>query len=362
MHKAKGLEFDTVILPGLSRQTRSSDKPLLLFDQFTRADESAGLVVAPIVSSESAGDPIYDLLWQFESERDRYEQDRLLYVAVTRARRRLHLFAQITLDAEDPGVLRPPPSNTLLARLWPAISSQIDATVISRPDDDGQVTQWREAPLRRLPVDWLMPLPRDAVGTTDVVRSSDREEDVEFEWASQWAKHVGSVVHRWLQHIAEEGVETWSAQRVTTLEPRLRSALRRAGVARADLDLACERTLTALCNTLADDRGQWMLSGTHENPGNELALTTGDARRFANHVIDRTFVTEDGTRWIIDYKTSTHEGSSTDAFLTSEADRYRAQLRRYRDAFATLEHRTIRTALYFPLLQQFHEVDCDASE
>jgi ATP-dependent exoDNAse (exonuclease V) beta subunit len=147
-----------------------------------------------------------------------------------------------------------------------------------------------------------------------------------------------------------------------TLEPRIRSALRRAGVARADLDVACERTLQALRNTLADDRGQWLLSAAHEESGIELALTTGDGERFANHVVDRTFVSADGTRWIVDYKTSTHEGSNIDAFLASEADRYRAQLRRYRDAFAKLENRAIKTALYFPLLQKFHEVDCDVSE
>ena len=51
-----------------------------------------------------------------------------------------------------------------------------------------------------------------------------------------------------------------------------------------------------------------------------------------------------------------------DAFLASEVDRYRAQLRDYRDALRQLEpERPIRTALYFPLLQRFEEVDVDAT-
>ena len=50
--------------------------------------------------------------------------------------------------------------------------------------------------------------------------------------------------------------------------------------------------------------------------------------QIVNAVIDRTFVT-DGMRWVVDFKTSPHEGGDLDAFLDSEAQRYEAQLRRY---------------------------------
>ena len=36
-----------------------------------------------------------------------------------------------------------------------------------------------------------------------------------------------------------------------------------------------------------------------------------------------------GVRWIIDYKTSVHEGADTAAFLDNELERYRGQLERY---------------------------------
>ena len=68
-------------------------------------------------------------------------------------------------------------------------------------------------------------------------------------------------------------------------------------------------------------------------------------------VLDRTFV-EDGTRWIIDYKTSSHGGGDLEGFLENEARRYQDQLQRYRDALALTETRPIRTALYFPLLDR----------
>ena len=72
--------------------------------------------------------------------------------------------------------------------------------------------------------------------------------------------------------------------------------------------------------------------------------------------LDRAFV-ENGTRWIIDYKTSSHGGGDLEGFLQSETDRYREQLQRYRHAMALTETRPIKTALYFPLLDRFCEVE-----
>ncbi len=72
-------------------------------------------------------------------------------------------------------------------------------------------------------------------------------------------------------------------------------------------------------------------------------------------VLDRTFV-ENDTRWIIDYKTSSHSGGDLEGFLQNEAKRYHEQLQRYKNAVAITESRPIRTALYFPLLDRLCEV------
>ena len=72
-------------------------------------------------------------------------------------------------------------------------------------------------------------------------------------------------------------------------------------------------------------------------------------------VLDRTFIAN-GTRWIIDYKTSSHGGGNLEGFMENEVRRYQDQLQRYREAMALTETRPIRTALYFPLLDRFEEV------
>ncbi|MBS1834994.1 MAG: hypothetical protein JST65_19905, partial [Acidobacteria bacterium] len=63
-----------------------------------------------------------------------------------------------------------------------------------------------------------------------------------------------------------------------------------------------------------------------------------------------------GVRWIIDYKTSTHEGGELEWFLDGEQLRYRPQLERYGRLFRLAEPaRPIRLGLYFPLLGAWRE-------
>ena len=72
--------------------------------------------------------------------------------------------------------------------------------------------------------------------------------------------------------------------------------------------------------------------------------------------VDRTFIDPDGVRWIVDYKTSSHEGGNLDEFLDRERERYRVQLDKYVRVFGAMEDRQVRAALYFPLLGGWREV------
>ena len=43
-------------------------------------------------------------------------------------------------------------------------------------------------------------------------------------------------------------------------------------------------------------------------------------------IIDRTFIDEEGIRWIIDYKSSDYNGNDLEQFLHKETENYRPQL------------------------------------
>jgi len=105
----------------------------------------------------------------------------------------------------------------------------------------------------------------------------------------------------------------------------------------------------------ADERGRWLLDPEHREAASELALSGQVDGEVVDAIIDRTFIDGDGTRWIVDYKTGTHEGAGLDAFLDSEQARYRPQLERYARLVRHLGPERVRVGLYFPLLAAWRE-------
>jgi ATP-dependent exoDNAse (exonuclease V) beta subunit len=174
---------------------------------------------------------------------------------------------------------------------------------------------------------------------------SDEEARVEFSWAGETARRVGTVVHRWLQRIAAEGLEAWSVEKVHGLSKVFHANLAALGVGSAELEAAARSVEGALANAITDERGRWIL-GAHGDARNEHRLTSSKGGLRRQLVVDRHFIDSDGARWIVDYKTSRHEGSDADAFLDRERERYRPQL----EAYAGLFDGPSRQGLYFPLM------------
>jgi ATP-dependent exoDNAse (exonuclease V) beta subunit len=151
----------------------------------------------------------------------------------------------------------------------------------------------------------------------------------------------------------------WDAARLDGLRPALARTLAEAGVPPAQLAGAAARAHEALARTLADPRGRWILADDHAEARAEQALSGVVDGRVVSVVLDRSFVDADGVRWIVDYKTSAHEGADRDAFLDRERERYRAQLERYARLVRALDPRPIRLGLYFPLLNGWREWEAD---
>ncbi len=357
MHKAKGLEFDSVFLPGLAYGTRKDTRPPLLWREL--ADVDAPLVLAPINATGDQPDDIYELLWRQEQQRARYERDRLLYVAVTRARRRLWLFAARPANNDSDWQPRP---DTLLAPLWPVCRDEIPlpsaASVATGP---AAAPRWTSPVLRRLVGGWKLP---DSV-RAQPPRWPTAPEDadaLEFDWAQRWTRQVGVVVHRWLEDIVTQGGLQPERHDFAHQRAAIARQLQHLGVGSAQLERATRRVIQSLQACVDDPQGRWVLSAEHQEQSAELAVASVETSGFKTLRVDRSFVTADGERWIIDYKTGRHEGQDIEVFLASESDRYRAQLREYRNALARMDSRPIRTALYFPLLQRLHEVDVDGAD
>jgi hypothetical protein len=175
-----------------------------------------------------------------------------------------------------------------------------------------------------------------------------------FEWAQATAAAVGVVAHRLFAQIAREGILGWDGARIAAHSPRIRAELAAEGVAVDELAAATGQVDAAVRGLLGSERGRWLLRADHADAHSEWALTGVDGDAIAHVVVDRSFAA-DGARWIVDFKTGTHEGADLAEFLDREVGRYRDQLERYARIVAALDARPIRLALYYPRLDAWRE-------
>jgi ATP-dependent exoDNAse (exonuclease V) beta subunit len=342
IHKAKGLEFGTVIVPGLDKAPAITEPPLFLWKEMLG---DSGILLAPIKQTGADRDPIYSYLRDLEAESEDMESSRLLYVAATRAERRLHLLGCV--KCEEDGTPKRPTSRSLLARAWPVAEEFFRSPSPPAPP--------RQAPapasittLTRLAPDFQMPPLPTSIRWTPPPEGRE-EEQIEFSWAGETARHVGTVVHRWLQRIADDELRGWDAKRVESLRENFSRELERRGVPHAELKASTELVSMALKNSLSDERGRWVF-GPHADARSEYRMRLRLPVGSRTLVMDRVFREGDGTRWIVDYKTSRHEGADVEEFIDRELERYASQLELYVQVVEGS-----RAGLYYPLLRRWKE-------
>jgi ATP-dependent helicase/nuclease subunit A len=369
IYAAKGLQFDNVILPGLNRATSGDGSKLLHWFELTGQDQ---IVMSPMRNNDEkeqqkkTGDLI-QFISGVEKQRARLENTRLLYVATTRAIHSLYLFAAIKPTTKN---IIKANANSLLGGLWPAVQAEQTALIEEAAEnqlmpENPETDEDAEAHnagfpqvYRRLDPGWKLPTPPESVQATDT-EPLEPQGYIEFSWAGEDARHTGNLVHRLLQLIGEHGLQSWeTGGGMPQHENWCHRQLGREGIQKEKANAIVERASRAIENCLASEKGRWILD-QHEDARCEYAITAimpGTGRRHPKSlVLDRTFV-ENDTRWIIDYKTSSHGGGDLDGFLENEAQRYRKQLQAYKNAVALTETRPIKTALYFPLLDRLLEV------
>lgn len=343
IHKAKGLEFDTVVLPGLGALPKKDDSQLILWHEPSVTE----LLFAPITESGSEEtDPVYRYLSRVEKQKSDYEAVRLLYVAATRARSNLHLLGCAGVRAD--GSIAPA-AGSFLKLLWPVVEQHYPALKPAQaPAVCGQTDRQPRA-IHRLTSNWRVPDPPAAVSWTRTTLAVSQPSEVAYEWVGDVLRHVGTAVHTWLARIARDGLERWPVAVVPSHEPAIRTMLANMGVNGDDLDYARDLIVKALRHALTDERGRWLLD-SHPDAESELAIAGVCGGEVFEAVIDRTFIDDQGLRWIVDYKTGSHAGGSVEQFLANEKLRYAEQLEGYARLLAQQQERPTRLGLYFPLV------------
>jgi ATP-dependent exoDNAse (exonuclease V) beta subunit len=341
-------------------------------------------MLAPIAGRGEPAKELNQWMKRLRDAREAAERKRLFYVACTRAREELHLFAAAERSAAGE-ILRA--RNSLLKAAWPAAEmhfadgslSRDNAKVLSMSSPAAEVEDESfaiaasgnavtgatepSAMLRRLPLSFDPSTRfRDArtISTGGKERTPARAH-FERPEGSFAARSFGNAVHAFLELVSKQleagfAADTLLAE-VAGWQPRIEAVLRSNGLSPSTVRLEAQRVLAALQNSLRDDVGRWLL-GAQTNAASEHAVTTWDERR-SSFRLDRVFMA--GTEplaagnhclWIVDYKTTAHgRGSGVEAFLEAERLKYGAQMKSYAQAMAAASPaKELRVALYYPLL------------
>ena len=370
IHKSKGLEFDCVILPGLGASTggNNRDKPLVLWEQVT-VQEHTELLAAPYIPKgfmpkELRDETVsaYDYIETLENERDANEAARVLYVAATRAERKLHLVGVANQNAK--GEIKPT-KNSYLNLLWDAVSHEFENTESTNPPllhTQESITENDIANftpnlirLKQLQIPSILQTENTLASQASKPPTRQNQPKQNLQVISlNLAADTGSLAHLYMEMIANEGLAHWPVSRIDASTAAMQFWLMQKGYAKIDTEQAISHIITALKKTIISPQGLWMLE-TRESCETELSLTTIDENgQPQEHRIDLTFIEKgafgEKTRWIIDYKLA---AANADVIIAAQL--HNPQLARYASLF-THENLPIKTAVFFLSAGQLVEV------
>lgn len=370
IHKSKGLEFDTVIIPGLDRSARKDDKQLLLWQERINHHGEKQLLLGSLAATGQEEDTLYTFMRREADKQQAFEATRLLYVGCTRAIKRLHLIACINTKDDE---LVAPAKVSLLHSIWPFVKEdaiQLQGNTSPRRQltltDDlfAEKTKPGLQHILRLPPDWQAPVLTDVTlltayrghefGSREIDDLTDDNPlnipEVETTGA-RLARHTGTVIHNALQAIVENKL-IGNSHSITAEEFIARQyhfwkiQLQQLGWSGDNLNRALQKITSAITATIDSAQGRWLLNSDHHQSACELSLMQKEKQDVREHIIDRTFIV-DGVRWIVDYKSSEAEsGETDDQFIAREMEAYLPQLTRYKNLLVATETLPIKTALY----------------
>lgn len=355
IHKAKGLEFDLVVLADASRNIPRRAEPIYLLEEVGAAAAMDLVEEKPLA---------YRLSIAKDADQSRAEENRLLYVAATRAKERLivsgHLsgskgtyraagWMKETLDLFDldSKLLVDKAGSELMVDLPGGEQMRAWADDGSRKlewDGGGKATRWPDSS--------DAPLFHVAGVVQREVADPDLDEEPERSWRATGtgrkapATAVGRIVHAAIQRKTMPGSDGY--------ERFMENECIRAGLVDSGQREAAIREATELLRRLAAHE-LWAEIGSAEDVQHEIPFTTSDPEGVVQSgQIDLLW--RDAGRWkIVDFKTDTLRD---DDDLEAAVKRHRGQVERYvRSAANILGEQPVGMLCFLDLQEQVKLVE-----
>jgi ATP-dependent exoDNAse (exonuclease V) beta subunit len=394
LHKSKGLEFEVVIVPELQAGTSKGNRDMLAWLERGTLEESeqpSEFLVA--VKQPKGGERSNNKEWVdgVVRERERRELNRLFYVAATRAREALHLFARIEYKIVKGAMELNIPSDTLLETAYKGLSDKIDsdfarwvrtqisqsnaATVqlaaagnvlIMPTNASGRRVPTLNARLRHLPSDFVTTTsPGYSVAVPGVPL---RTELYQRQRGGLESRLLGRTIHTLLESITKaRATAEWpeALNVVSKQRPQLVAGMRAQGCSIADANALLQKAELAVQTAVESPIGRWVLD-PHPFAASESKWTGIIGRELRQLRPDRLFQAGDAPLtlaqsspapqwWIIDYKSAHLAAQFTEQELVEQRRLYAPQLELYGRFLRELEGEefAINLGLFYPAAAQF---------
>ena len=389
IHKSKGLEFEVVIVPELQAGSGRQDLEMLSWlergvENPEAAEEPTEFLVAPLQARGTERGTAKGWVDRTRRTREQQEMRRLLYVAATRAREDLHLFARPAYKREQDGTLRlATPRVSLLKTAWPALSAEIaerfaeeqerlrpaeataepgvlDLAAAAAPQA-AQAAPASPIRLYRLPAQAAQKFCAALAGTA-VTAAVETPALYERHEGGLRSRALGTAVHSLLEELARLRVE-YSTEKASAalaqFTPRAAAAIRSAGLEREQAEALAAEALHLAQEAAKTQDGEWVLS-PHVDAASEQRWTGVLSGALRTVQVDRVFRAGvepcregDGVWWIVDYKTAHPESLDPQMAVAALRTSFAPQLATYAQVLRHLKGAEIeiRAALYYPRLK-----------
>ena len=387
IHKAKGLEFEVVIVPELQARGGRSRSELLSWlerglDAPGEGEEITEFLVAPIQPRGADRGKAKEWVDRERKNREIQEMRRLLYVAATRAREELHLFARPEYKQNKEGGLEiQTPVESLLKTAWPAVEQNVresfnewlndrDARDIQVPSiaagEGSNVVEMpgraKQATLCRLPMEFR----------GDANEGVERSEAIAQEVGATYERHEGGLASRALGvavHAIFERVAIQTAAQgldaaidaITGSVPHSTAEARAMGMDRVQAGRIAAQAGEIAREAMRDPVARWILEPRSEAASEQgwVGVEGGVIRTVRADRVFRAGI-EPGSKaddvwWIVDWKTAHAEGIEAAQALPRLRAMFAPQLEVYARVLRGLKgsDAMIRCGLYYPRMKAF---------
>lgn len=408
IHHSKGLEFEVVLVPDLEAKNNGSDHSLMSWLERGLAEPGPGgeiseFLIAPIKTKGGEASEAKRWVDGVKKERESLELRRLFYVAATRAREELHLFARPKFAlGKTPGEAVFGKPSGLLETAWPAFEEEVTQRFdgwwrqVSAEETDeldtlaaaaaspainllsmpaSALPSARPTRIRRLPENYAAPNLRRTVQGNE---GGPAAEPVYARTkGGMESRLLGTAIHALLERFSFLRTTLTAGEALPGLDsalPSIVAILRGGGLARATAEKLAAEALTVVQQAAADPDGAWILAphADAENEAQWTGFTRLDARRLSNLRPDRVFFAAkpgeaEPSWWIIDYKSADAPAAAGEAeiaaFRQEHRARYATQLEAYARVLSGLhpgKPLRIRVGIFYPRLPMLDDWTVDS--